>query len=147
MRTLLVSFLFLCLAAPAAAGMRDDQRLITGARGQLMPVVEAALAAGAKIDARDAVRRTALMWAAFHGNAMTPFLIARGADVNARDGRGRTPLMWAALAGRSGAAEALLAAGADAALADNAGVDAAAHAASGGHAALAERLAAAAAAR
>ena len=121
--------------------MRDDLRLVTGARGQLMPVVREALAAGARIDAGDAAGRTALMWAAFHGHEpILRVLIDAGADVNARDRRGRTALMWAAFADRANATVALVLAGADAALADDDGADAAAHALSNGHAALAEAL-------
>lgn len=141
MRLIALFLIALGIAAPAAAGMRDDLRLVTGARGQLMPVVEEALAAGARIDATDAAGRTALMWAAFHGHApILRVLIGAGADVNARDRRGRTALMWAALANRADATVALVLAGADAALADDDGADAAAHALSGGHAALAEAL-------
>lgn len=140
----LVAFIVLAvsLAAPAFGGMRDDQRLITGARGQIMPVIEEALAAGANIEAGDAAGRTALMWAAIHGNAaLVGYLIERGANVNARDRRGRSALMWAAVTGRARAAAALLAADADAALVDSAGKDAASHAAGEGHAELAEVLA------
>ena len=144
MRTLALACLVLSLAADASAGARDDQRLIVGARGKLPHLVEAALAAGADIDAGDAAGRTALMWAAFHGDApMLRYLLEAGAGVNARDRRGRGALTWAAIAGRDGAARALLEAGADPAAADGEGRAAAAHAAAAGHAALAELLAAA----
>ncbi len=138
----LALFLF-CVAESAAAGARDDQRLITGARGQLMPVVEAALAAGADLEAGDAAGRTALMWSAFHGNlAMLHYLIGKGADVNARDRRGRTALIWTGVTGGTSAATALLASGADVTAVDDSGMDAAAYAAAGGHAALAQMLSA-----
>lgn len=144
MRTLALACLVPFLAAEAFAGARDDQRLIVGARGKLPHLVEAALAAGADVDAGDAAGRTALMWAAFHGDApMLRYLLEAGAGVNARDRRGRGALTWAAIAGRAGAARALLAAGADPALADGEGRAAADHAAAAGHAALAELLAAA----
>ncbi|HEX9646485.1 MAG TPA: ankyrin repeat domain-containing protein, partial [Alphaproteobacteria bacterium] len=96
---LILSLLCLALAAPAVAGAREDSRLLTGARGQLIAVVEAALEAGADLEARDAGGRTALIWAAFHDHAhMLEFLLARGADVNAQDAHGRTALIWAATA-------------------------------------------------
>ncbi len=143
MRLVILLCILVGMAAPALGGMRDDLRLVTGARAQLMPVVEEALAAGADIDARDAVGRTALMWSAFHGNAsMLHYLLERGAGVNVRDRRGRTALMWGAIAGHGHVASALLASGADPALRDSAGKDAAAHAGENGHPALVDTLAA-----
>lgn len=125
----------------ALAGARDDQRLITGARGKIMPVVAAAIQAGANIEVRDEVGRTALMWSAFHGHdPMLEYLIDQGADVNARDKEERTPLIWAAIAGRGGAVETLLANGADAALTDSEGNTAGAHALAEGHAEIGQRL-------
>ena len=139
----LACLVVLALTPPAPAGMRDDLRLLTGARAQSMAVVEEAMAAGADIDAGDAARRTALMWSAFHGNeTMLGYLLERGADVNLRDRRGRSALIWAAIAGQTRAAESLLVAGADAALVDREGRTAAGHALAEGHEALAELLAA-----
>lgn len=138
----LLGLLCLALALPAAAGMREDLRLLSGARGQLMAVVEDALAAGADIEARDAAGRTALMWAAFHDQAgMIDFLIGQGADVNAQDSRGRTALIWAAFSGRAEAARALLRGGADAGIADGEGRTARDRAVAEGHADLARLLA------
>jgi ankyrin repeat protein len=138
----LSALLCVALALAAAAGPREDIRLLSGARGQLMTVVEAALAAGADIEARDAVGRTALMWAAFHDQTgMTDFLIAQGADVNAQDGRGRTALIWAAISGRAKAARTLLAHAADPERADAEGRTARDWAVAEGHAGLARLLA------
>lgn len=134
---------FAVFASDAAwAGGRDDQRLITGARGKIMPMIIGALNAGADIEARDEIGRTALIWAAFQGHGpMLAYLIDQGADVNARDDRNRTALMWAAIAGRDDAVQTLMAHGADAAAADTDGKTAADHAAHEGHAALVRRLA------
>ena len=123
------------------AGARDDQRLITGARGKIMPVVAAAIQAGANIEVRDEIGRTALMWSAFHGHGpMLEFLIDQGADVNARDKEDRTALIWAAIAGRGAAVETLLESGADAVLKDSAGETAAEHAVAEGHSEIGQRL-------
>ena len=68
----------------------------------------------ARVDARDAQRRSALHVAAFHGHDdILAALLAAGADVRGRDNDGRTPLLEAARGGRLAAFEALLAAGAD----------------------------------
>jgi len=144
----MIRFLCICLIAIAMttpalvfAGGRDDQRLITGARGKIMPVVMAALKAGADIEARDEIGRTALIWSAFQGHdPMLAYLIDQGADVNARDRRQRTPLIWAAIAGRVAVIETLLENGADVSGADADGKTAAAHAIAEGHAALGRRL-------
>ncbi|ATD66755.1 hypothetical protein CNR27_04260 [Luteimonas chenhongjianii] len=76
----------------------------------------------ARVDARDAQRRSALHVAAFHGHAdILAALLAAGADVRGRDSDGRTPLLEAARGGRMAALDALLAAGADVAAVDIAG--------------------------
>ncbi len=143
-RILCFALIALAILEPgsAAAGARDDQRLITGARGKIMPVVAGAIQAGANLEARDEIGRTALMWSAFHGHSpMLEYLIDQGADVNARDKDERTVLIWAAIAGRAVVVEILLANGADASLADVDGKTAAAHAVAEGHTALGQRLA------
>jgi ankyrin repeat protein len=61
------------------------------------------LEAGAKVGARDAEGRTALMWVAHGRTALTGTghpdvvqkLLAAGADVNAKDKAGRSALTWA----------------------------------------------------
>lgn len=73
----------------------------------------------ARVDARDAQRRSALHVAAFHGHGdILAALLAAGADVRGRDNDGRTPLLEAARGGRLAALDALLAAGADVAAVD-----------------------------
>ncbi|KAK9843433.1 hypothetical protein WJX81_002295 [Elliptochloris bilobata] len=60
--------------------------------------LEAALAAGAAVDGRDADGCTALHWAADKGHVeVAKLLLSHGADVNARDADGQTPLFYAAL--------------------------------------------------
>jgi len=142
-RFLSILLIAIAISAPATvyAGARDDQRLITGARGKIMPVVTAALEAGADIEARDEIGRTALIWSAFQGHdPMLAYLIDQGADVNARDNRERTPLIWAAIAGRGVVIETLLENGADATIADADGKTAAAHALAEGHPGIGRRL-------
>ncbi|VXC10750.1 conserved membrane hypothetical protein [Luteimonas sp. 9C] len=76
----------------------------------------------ARVDARDAQRRSALHVAAFQGHDdILSALLGAGADVRGRDSDGRTPLLEAARGGRLSALEALLAAGADVAAVDVAG--------------------------
>lgn len=76
----------------------------------------------ARVDARDAHRRSALHVAAFHGHDdILAALLGAGADVRGRDNDGRTPLLEAARGGRLSAFEALLAAGADVVAVDIAG--------------------------
>ena len=143
-RILISALIAVAIFAPHSglAGARDDQRLMTGARGKIMPVVMAAIQGGANIETRDEIGRTALMWSAFHGHSpMLEYLIDQGADVNARDNDERTVLIWAAIAGRSAVVETLLASGADASLVDADGKTAATHASAEGHAALGQRLA------
>lgn len=76
----------------------------------------------ARVDARDAQRRSALHVAAFQGHDdILAALLGAGADVRGRDNDGRTPLLEAARGGRLSALEALLAANADVTAVDVAG--------------------------
>lgn len=65
--------------------MQDDQR------------VQAAIAAGADVNARDDYGNSPLTTAAIYSNDATLFkiLLAAGADIEARDARGLTPLLIA----------------------------------------------------
>jgi ankyrin repeat protein len=67
-----------------------------------LPVMKLLLKYGAELNARDALGRTALWWAAvFAGKlANTQFLLAQHADVNAIDADGETPLFGAVRAHR-----------------------------------------------
>lgn len=73
----------------------------------------------AKVDARDAQRRSALHEAAFAGHAeIAATLLAAGADVHARDSQQRTPWLEAACGGHLAMLEKLADAGADRAAVD-----------------------------
>ena len=79
-----------------------------------LAAVQAFLAKGADIEARDRDGDTALHMAAIQaGPAVIAALIAGGADPNARSTEGQTPLFHAAEHGNLQAVKALLAAGAD----------------------------------
>jgi ankyrin repeat protein len=68
----------------------------------------------AKVDARDAQRRSALHEGAYAGHAeIAASLLAAGADVHARDAQQRTPWLEAARGGHLGVLEKLAEAGAD----------------------------------
>ncbi|RXK35073.1 palmitoyltransferase AKR1 [Tremella mesenterica] len=66
------------------------------------------------IDERDSDGHTALMWAAYQGDAISvDLLIRHGASVNTRDNAGMTPLHWAAVKGSKVAIRHLVEAGAE----------------------------------
>ena len=73
-----------------------------------LDVLPAFLNHGAKVDAKDNKGRTALMWAASHGNEqIVRFLLEHGADVNAADANGDTALIYAADRGNTGLVQLL----------------------------------------
>lgn len=75
--------------------------LLLAANDGQAPRVQALLAAGADIDARDLAGATALMLAAHGGHAaVVQALLAAGADIDARDARNWSALMIAAQAGQ-----------------------------------------------
>jgi hypothetical protein len=89
-----VVFVLLCGAALA-----QQSDLFDAARSGRAKLVEAALAKGASIDARDGRGRTALMLAAENGNAATVrLLLEKGADPEVRDSHGWNAYMLALLA-------------------------------------------------
>jgi hypothetical protein len=76
----------------SAAAARNPA-LVAAAESGDVTAAEAALNAGADINARDANGRTALMIAAFGGKTdLIRFLISRHADVNLKDAQGRTAI-------------------------------------------------------
>ena len=88
--------------------------------------VQALLAAGADVNARDGQGRSALMWATRGSRSMEVIglLLAARPAVNVTDRNGWSALMYAAQAGYFAAARDLLAAGADPSLKNDAGQDA-----------------------
>ena len=74
------------------------------------------------IDEKDTDGHTALMWAAYQGDAISVDLLLRhGASPVARDNAGMSPLHWAAVKGSSACIAHLLEAGADLNLTEEAG--------------------------
>lgn len=73
-----------------------------------------AFAAPDGIDEKDPEGHTALMWAAYQGDAISvEMLLLHGANVHARDNSRLTPLHWAVVCGTSACIRQLVAAGSD----------------------------------
>lgn len=106
--------LFVCLAAPLAAGPAEDRALIAAAERGDAAATRKLLGNGASINARDSAGRTALL-AATHGNRVevARILIAAGADVNAKDNMEDSAFLYAGAEGRNEILKMTLAAGAD----------------------------------
>lgn len=93
----------------AERGMNPDQRLLDAARTGSAIAVEAALDAGANIEARDGHQRTALLRAAAADNVeVARLLVARGAHVNALDYQHDTPFLVTGVTGSVEMLNALL---------------------------------------
>lgn len=76
--------------------------------------IQAALAGGAAVDARDAVGRTASLVAAKAGRLdIVRVLIAAGADIDAQDDVGHNPLLWGCVTGDLALVRTVVEAGAD----------------------------------
>jgi ankyrin repeat protein len=108
-------FLFGCGAVTTArAEGGPAQALLEAAAKGDEAAVERSLAAGVKVEIRDAAGRTPLLLAT-HGNhvAVARLLIAAGADVNARDAIQDSPYLYAGAHGRTEILKMTLAAGAD----------------------------------
>ena len=77
----------------------SQQEVVDAALYGKIDVVKKALAQGYKADTRDPENRTAMMYAAFNGQArIVQALIDAGGDVNAQDNIGASALMFAASA-------------------------------------------------
>lgn len=102
-------------ANPNATLRTGETVLMTAARTGNVDVVEALLARGADVNAREMVQgHGALMWAAAEGHAeVARVLREHGADVHARSSAGFTALMLAGRKGDLQTTRGLLAAGAD----------------------------------
>ena len=107
------------------------------------PIVKTLLAAGADVNARDAIGTSALMFAASapNGKDAASALLDAGAQINMVDGNEHfSALMWAAAEGQAENVEVLLANGADLTLKDVDGDTAESFAAKAGHAAVVKIL-------
>jgi ankyrin repeat protein len=116
-RAALCAALFL-FAGGAMTNVRAEggpaQALLNAAANGDAAAVERSLAAGVKVEIRDAAGRTPLLLAT-HGNhvAVARLLIAAGADVNAKDDIQDSPYLYAGAHGRTEILKMTLGAGAD----------------------------------
>src|ERR1700683_5410935 len=99
LRGLISIFGALTFCAPAApAGIEE---LHKAARAGNLKQVEALIAEGVPVDAKDSVGGTPLHYAAWAGElGVAEYLIRMGADVNARHANGATPLHYAVMGNR-----------------------------------------------
>lgn len=112
----LIFFVLTFLALAASAYAADDSPLFEAVKKGDKAAVEALLARGADVNAKDKdiYGRTPLHWAVVLGmKDIAELLLAKGADVNARDANGDISLYGAALMENKDAAELLLTKGAD----------------------------------
>ena len=113
-----LTVLFLAVSAQAA----DDSPLFEAVEKGDKAAVEALLAKGADVNAKNGGKRTPLYTGACEGKRdIVELLLAKGADVNAKDNNGKTPLHEAARCGRKDVIELLLDKGADINAKDNYG--------------------------
>ncbi len=100
-----------------------DEKLLRAAdAGDELEFISSLLARGADVNAVDAEGRSALHYAAQHGDIeLAELLLAHGADIEAR-GNDSTPLMWALFCGEPEFAIHLLQHGANACCRDGAGL-------------------------
>lgn len=127
--------------APGELSAADEQLLEAALTGN-QSLIQQALAAGARLEARD--RRldlTPLMLALYRDHPLAfQDLLAAGADINARNPRGQTPLMMLASGGQLALVEHVLEAGAALNAQDELGNTALMWAAYWGHLAVVETL-------
>jgi ankyrin repeat protein len=117
-------FLIACSALIANAQSRQSEAALRkAAQDGDIKAVNALLAKGTNVNARDETGKTALLWVApaRDNPEMVQDLISQGADVNATDKNGETALMIAASQDNPGIIEELLAAGAKVNAANNVG--------------------------
>lgn len=96
--------------------------------------VKSLLAAGADVNKKIILNKTALSQACYYGKTeCAKLLIDAHADLNAQDMEGNTALMWAIIGGKRGCTVLLLEAGADPNIRSNDGTSAMDFATGGGH--------------
>lgn len=121
----MIKALFSGLANPPPTEPDSDalnNRLLDAAWAGQTETVEALIAHGAEVDARDIEGITPLYLAATHGQTeMVEALIASGADVNVHNDLGWTPLHRAGANGETETVKTLIASGADVNARDNEG--------------------------
>ncbi len=97
------------LLKKASRAMTPETRLLSAARDGSVVAVEAALADGADIEARDSRERTALLLAVTEDHVdVARLLVERGADVNAFDDQRDTPFLVTGVTGSVKMLDALL---------------------------------------
>jgi len=131
------------LLARGASPNRRDSPLSEAITFGRTDIVQALVAAGAKVDLVERTGVNLLHWATITNRAdVIPALAKAGVDINAVDDNGYTPLMYAATIdfGDTATLEALLAAGADRTIKNESGRTALQQALHFGHAALARAL-------
>ena len=96
---------------PCHINYTDAEKLLMAVRRGDTARLQQLLAAGADVNARAALGRTALLWAAYCGESacMQVLLATPGVDVNAADADGVTPLAAAATQGHEACVRLLLA--------------------------------------
>lgn len=119
----LIIFIFTFLVMTASAYAADDSALFAAIKEWNMGTVEALLAGGANVNARNEYGETPLHMAAFSGSYdIAELLLAKGADISARTDSGSfTVLYYAVDSGSYDIAELLLSKGADVNATDGAG--------------------------
>ena len=128
----------------ALSQAEKDTELLQAAKNGRMHAVQLLLAAGADVNERDQVSRTALINAALMGHLeVVQLLLENGANVNVRERDGYSALMMAAIRGDVAVVRLLLAAGADVNLQAQNGSTALVIAADHGHVAVVRLLLAA----
>jgi len=110
----LLAVLFAAVLASPPSARADGETLLGAAEADHSAAAHAALAAGADPDVRGPDGTTAIMYAAYHGDAeLVAALIEAGADVTLTNTFGTSAITEAAITGDAAILEVLLAAGAD----------------------------------
>jgi ankyrin repeat protein len=126
---------------PSTKGKSAEAQLITAAEKGDAAGVQAALKAGAKVNAQDDRGMQALSWAALRGHdAVVKILLDHGAEVNALNSSGWPPIGQACGQGKLDVVKTLISRGADVNLAFDGGRTALMCAAYQGHAAIVTEL-------